>query len=190
MNAEYPHVTDILVRAGLVSTQWFTEDARERGSAVHLAARFLDEDDLNWSTVSDDVLLRLRQYQRFLDEVNPEILAIEEEVRNEALRYCGRLDRRIKINGREGVLDIKGPSRCPWHALQVMYYVSCFSRPLARWVLYLSDDQYRLVEFSSREDWPMCKAILTTVAWRERHDPKNMLPMREEIPDRPRAAQV
>ena len=185
-----PHVTDILSRAGLVDASWFTEYARDRGTALHEAAAFLDANDLDWESVDPSVLPRLRQYQRFLEEVKPEILSIEEPVENLALRYCGKLDRRMVINGREGVLDIKGPSRCPWHALQTMYYVSCFSRPLARWALYLSDDQYRLVEFASRDDWPMCKAVLTMLAWRERHDPKNVLPVREEIPDRSRAAQI
>ena len=162
-----PHVTDILARAGLVDTQWFKDFDLERGSAVHAATHYLDEGDIDWPTVDPVVLPRVRQYQHFLDEVKPQILSIEEAVVNEALRYQGRLDRRVVINGREGVLDIKGPSRAAWQALQVAMYAACFPRPLARWTLHLSDDSYRLIEHRGRHDWEVAKAAITLAAWRE-----------------------
>ena len=43
---ERPSVTQILKDAGLIDTTWYTDEARQRGRAVHLAAQFLDEDDL------------------------------------------------------------------------------------------------------------------------------------------------
>jgi len=166
---DLPHVTSILSAAGLVDTTWYTDYARERGSALHLAMQYLDEGDLDWRTVPPDVLPRLRQYQIFRDEMKPEILSIEEAVENEALRYCGRLDRRIKIAGREGILDMKSPSRCAWHPLQLAMYAACFPRPLARWNLYLYDERYQLIEHKDRSDWEVCKAILTLYAWRQRN---------------------
>lgn len=163
------HVTDILRRAGLVDAAWFTEEARDRGSAVHMAAHYLDERDLDWGSVPPDVLPRLRQYQRFLDEVRPEILSIEEEVTNEVFGYCGHLDRRVIINGREGVLDLKAPSRAAWQAIQLALYAACFPRPLARWTLHLSDERYQLIEHKNRRDWDVAKAAILLAAWREEH---------------------
>lgn len=163
-----PHVTDILARAGLIETQWFKEYDLARGSALHAATHYLDQGDLNWETVDPVILGRLRQYQIFLDEVQPEILAVEEKVTNEALQYQGTLDRRVKIKGREGILDLKGPSRAPWQALQIVMYAACFPRPLARWALHLSDERYQLIEHKDRSDWDVAKAAITLVAWKEK----------------------
>jgi hypothetical protein len=165
---EYPHVTAILQASGLVDTSWFTDEARDRGSALHAAAHFLDEGDLDWESVDPSVLPRLRQYQKFLEEVKPEILSIEESVVNETLLYCGRLDRRVRIGGREGVLDIKSPYRAAWQALQVAMYGACFPRPLARWTLHLSDERYQLIEHKNRGDWSVAKAAITIAAWKEK----------------------
>ncbi len=167
--AELPHVTAILHRAGLVDTTWFTGEMRDRGSALHAATQFLEEKDLDWSSLPASILARLRQYQKFLDELNPEVLAIEEAVENQALRYCGRLDRRLRIGGREGILDIKGPSQAPWQAVQVAMYAACFPRPLARWTLHLSDERYQLIEHRDRDDWNVAKAAMVIAAWKEKH---------------------
>ena len=166
---ELPHVTAILKDAGLIETDWFKSYDLERGSAVHKAAEYLDHGDLDWDSVDPAILGRLRSYQRFLDEVRPEILSIEEKVVNGAMQYCGTLDRRVRINGREGVLDIKGPSRAAWQAVQVAMYAACFPQPLARWTLHLADERYNLVEHRSRLDWAAGKACITLARWRHEH---------------------
>lgn len=166
---EYPHVTRILADAGLVDTTWFKEYDLARGSALHKAAEYLDQGDLDWNSVGAPVMGRLRSYQKFLDEVRPEILSIEEHVVNEAFQYQGTLDRRVRINGTEGVLDLKGPSRAPWQALQVAMYAACFPRPLYRWTLHLSDERYTLDQHSNRRDWDVAKAAIVTAAWRKQH---------------------
>lgn len=162
-----PHVTNVLHRAGLVDTAWFRQEHLDKGSALHAAARYLDEADLNWNSVYKSVLPRLRQYQLFLDGVKPTILSIEESVVNDVFRYCGRLDRRVIINGREGVLDLKGPARAPWQAVQVAMYAACFGHYMQRWTLHLSDERYQLIQHRSRLDWEAAKAALTLAAWKE-----------------------
>ena len=164
---DFPHVTSILARAGLIDTQWFKDFDLQRGTALHAATHYLDDGDLNWDTVDPVILGRLRAYQKFKDEVQPEILAIERVVVNPMYRYQGRLDRVMRIKGREGVVDLKGPSRAAWNGLQLVAYSACFDRPMARWNLYLSDDGYRLVEQTGRLDWQAFKAALTLVAWKE-----------------------
>lgn len=169
MSAPLPRVTWILRRAGLVDPTWFKEEARLRGQALHLAARYLDEGSLEWDSVDAAILARLRQYQSFLDEVQPDTLSIEEEVENRPYGYVGHLDRRVKIGGREGVLDLKSPNSAPWHGLQVAMYAACFARPLRRWTLHLGDDRYRLVEHTDRRDWEVAKAAIVLAAWKEQH---------------------
>lgn len=181
MSGNLPHVTSLLKSAGLIDTTFFTDYDLDRGSALHTAAQFLDEGDLNWETVHPDVLGRLRQYQRFLDEVKPEILGIEEPVVNEVLRYCGRIDRRVKINGAEGILDLKGPSQSVAHRLQLAMYADCFIEAKSRWALYLSDDAYRLVEFKNRDDYRAARALLNLHNWRIRNDPEYIKATMEEL---------
>lgn len=166
---EYPHVTRVLARAGLVDTTWYTQEAADRGSAVHAACALLDEDDLHWPSLDASILLRVRQYQRFREEVRPEIHSIEEAVVNDDWRYCGRLDRVVTIGGRRGVLDIKSITRAPWQGVQVAMYAACFKVPLARWTLHLSDDHYRLIEHRDPNDWKVAQAALAIAAWKEAH---------------------
>ena len=161
-------VTQILDLAGLVDSTWFTADACDRGSALHKATQYLDEGTLYRDSVDSSIVDRFERYERFIAEVQPEILAIEEEVMNPALNYIGHLDRRLKINGREGILDLK-PSPAPWHPLQLAGYAGCFARPMARWGLYLAGSNYKLVEYSDRSDWRTFQAALTTAQWIRRH---------------------
>jgi hypothetical protein len=167
--ATWPHVTDIISAAGLIETAFFTTAARDLGTAVHAATHYLDEGDLNWASVDPVALPRLRSYQRFLDEVKPVVLSVEEAVIHETYRYQGRLDRRMQINGREAVVDIKGPFRAPWQAIQVAAYAGCFELPMARYTLHLEDEKYQLIEHRGRRDFDVFKAALTIAAWRNEH---------------------
>jgi hypothetical protein len=165
----FPHVTDILAGAGLIDATFFTQAARDVGSAVHAATHFLDEGDLDWRSVDPVALPRVRTYQRFLDEVRPVVLGVEERVFHEAYRYQGTLDRRMQINGLEAVVDLKGPYRAPWQAIQVAAYAGTFARPMARYTLHLDDEKYQLIEHRGRRDFDVFKAALTLTAWRKEH---------------------
>ena len=161
-HAYLPRVTSILKDAGLVDTRWFTEYAREKGTQTHRAAQFIDRGGVNWATMDPGVFPRAVQYQRFLDEVNPMIHAIERPVVNVVMGYRGTLDRIVAINGRMGVLDIKGPGRFIWHPIQLSLYQHALTSMFpCRWTLHLSDKDYRLVEHRGRHDWEVAKAAIT-----------------------------
>lgn len=166
---EWPHTTDILREAGLVDVQWFTADMAERGTAVHLACQHLDEGRLDEATLADNVRLRLAAYRKFLREVNPRIVAIEQRVQHEALRYCGTLDRIVEIGGYGGVLDLKGPAKAAWQGVQCEAYRRCVDWTPKRWTLHLADDGYTLVEHKDRADWGAFCAALSIYQWKERN---------------------
>lgn len=163
-------VTQVLREAGLIDVQWIAEDARDRGSALHAATHYLDIGDLDRSSVDERVAPALTQYERFIAEMRPQILAVEEEVTNATFGYSGRLDRRVILNEREGVLDIKGVTRSAWHGVQLAAYAACFDRPLRRWSLHVTADDYRLIEHTDRDDWRAFQAALALVAWRRKHE--------------------
>ncbi len=161
------HVTEAIKLAGLIPEgPWFNDYAKSRGTAVHVATQFLDEDDLDWSDLDEAILPKVQQYQRFRRECPTAVLATEEEVENTELVYCGRVDRRLFINGTEGVLDIK-PCPSVWHPLQTAAYAHCYDRPMARWCLYLSDTAYRLVPHDDENDWRVFRAALILANWKK-----------------------
>lgn len=168
--SELPHVTSILKDAGLVNTQWFTDHMRERGTALHKAIELHNKNDLNPDSIASQIEAPFAGYMKFLQEVQPEILASEEKVIYSGV-YQGTLDIRLRIMGREGVLDIKG-QKSPTDRLQVAGYAMTFDRPLSHWNLYLriKEGDYRLVEHKrikqDRADW---MAAVRIAAWRKKH---------------------
>ena len=163
-------VTGILRRAGLVGEGFYKQEDLDRGSAVHMTTEFIDRGEAFEPSDDEKVNLRAEQYRRFLAEVCPEVLSVEEEVVNPLYAYQGRLDRRVRIAKREGLLDIKGTCESPWHGPQIALYCMCFDRPLARWNLYLHDDHYRLVERTDRMDYEIAKAAITVANWKRLHE--------------------
>lgn len=172
-----PHVTDILRDAGLIDTDWYTAEQRDRGSAVHIATSYLDEGDLDETSIDPKIRPRIDSYKKFLVEVRPEILHIEEPVKHQIYRFCGTADRILRINGQPGVLDLKGTTPCDWHGLQLAAYAECLASmqlirefvSFRRWNLYLRDDGYKLIPRKDREDWPAFLAALTLRNWKEAH---------------------
>lgn len=165
----YPHVTDILTAMVPIDTRWFTDFARDRGTAVHRATELYDQGTLDPTTVGPEVAGRLRAYERFHAECNPDIMTIEERVENHGMRYCGTLDRRMLLDHVEHVIDIKPPGEHPWHRLQVAAYAACYQTRLHRAVLHLHDDgSYRLRRYlADREDEKVWYAMVRLYYWRE-----------------------
>ena len=60
-----PSVTQTLKDAGLTYDQWYTEEARLRGKAVHAACQLLDEDDLDWDSVLPEYRGYVTAWERF-----------------------------------------------------------------------------------------------------------------------------
>lgn len=161
-------VTGIIKAAGLMGQQWSDEWGMDRGTAVHKAAELDDRGDLDPETVDPMVAGHLAGWRKFRAEAAPEILAVEEEVIHEQYGYRGRLDRRVKLTGVEGILDIKCGQPAAWHPIQLAGYALTFHRPLARWGLYLpGDGNFRLREYRDRNDYDIFKAALTVARWLE-----------------------
>lgn len=172
--APLPRVTAILRDAGLCGDMTFVpQSALDRGTAVHAATHFLDESDLDTSSVDPQVAPYLDGYTKWLAEMRPEILAIEEEVVHPAYGYAGRLDRRIRLHGVEMVVDLKCGLACPrWHSLQTCLYAMTVPRPVKRACLHVADGKYRFREHPERvegrpNDRAVCMSLLTLHAWKQ-----------------------
>lgn len=88
-NTGLPSSTDIL--RPFVSTEWMTEESRERGTAVHAAchahlmAGYVMPLKPEWLGYFDS-------FRRWCDAANPVVIVAEKRFVNEALGYCGQED--------------------------------------------------------------------------------------------------
>lgn len=162
-------VTDVLKAAGLIDPTWFTQEARDRGQAVHLATELHDQGELDESQPWGDAkaVKRFQTYQRFRREKNCNIIAVEHEITH-PLGFAGRMDRLVEMDSRRGVLDIKPPGESAWHPIQLAaYQAGAGPEWPCRWNLYLGETSYRLVERKNPHDWNVFKAALILAQFKE-----------------------
>jgi hypothetical protein len=119
---EVPSVTTILKSAGIIDDRFYTEAGRERGTAVHLACQLLDEDDLDFDSVAEEISGYLKAYQAFKKDSGFKPLKIEEGVYNRVYQYAGRYDRLGEIDGKIVLMDIKTGAIPKWVELQLLGY--------------------------------------------------------------------
>lgn len=170
--APIPSVTQVLAEAGLVDTQWFTEHARWRGSAVHLACWYHDQDDLDESTVPDELRGYLEAYKLFKREHDFQINSIEEPRCHQLFRYAGTVDRDGILDGKDSLVDLKTGGPVPAYAIQLAGYGGLTDSPYRyeRVNLQLSQDgKYKLHRYpmaSFADDFKIFMAALTVANWR------------------------
>ena len=179
-----PSVTQILKDAGLIDTSWYTEEARERGRAVHLATQFLDENDLDWETVLPQYYGYVAAWERFKQESHFTIsrdsegkLLIEYLLFQPVSGYCGMLDRVGAIGTTEYLIDIKTGDPQDWHGYQLAGYSQCLPNPHSRkrMTVHLrangsySTREHALTAFPY--DWQVFAAA--AVVWHAKHRRRN-----------------
>jgi hypothetical protein len=132
-----PSVSEILVGTGIVDTQWFTEYGRWRGSAVHQACWFDDENDLDEDTIVDteaftrkELLGHVAGWRKFRRETGFVPRAIERSVCNLLLGYAGTPDRDgVLGDGRPCLPDLKSGASSKATRFQTVAYAGCYPMP-------------------------------------------------------------
>ena len=120
-----PSVTQILKVAGVIDDRWFSEESRERGSAVHdLAERYANgerEDKLGRSLES---LEYVNAFARWMKEKKVYSIYTECTVHNSinGKRSAGRFDILALIGGKRVLVDLKSGGPAPWHKVQLAAY--------------------------------------------------------------------
>ena len=145
-----PGVTEILRSAGVVNSQWYTEESRERGSMVASATEHFDRGmdlakvqesiDRVCGDLADYVKGCLTGWTEFLVNTECEIQWVERRVMNFDWMYAGTLDRRLWLNGDDVVIDIKTGSIAAWHQIQTAAYAECIGPNLRRGCVYLKPE--------------------------------------------------
>ncbi|MGH7935936.1 MAG: hypothetical protein ACREF8_02885 [Chthoniobacterales bacterium] len=150
-----PSVTQILKAEGVVDDRWFTEFGRWRGSAVHRAIHLAAENRLDRRSLDPRIKPYLKAAESFQKTTKFFPAMVEQQVWEEAFRYCGTLDAVgyfASANPCEPhiLVDYKTYDPQPWTALQLAAYGRALDpkavfRRIA--VCLASDGTYRLKEF-------------------------------------------
>jgi len=119
-----PSVTQVIQRAGLVDTRFYSDAARDRGRAVHAAAHFLAEGDLDPESVHPDLQGYLDAAERFRAETGITPYLMEGSLGHPDLRYAGTFDLiGLRANGEIVLADYKTGGSHPTHAVQLAAYL-------------------------------------------------------------------
>ena len=172
----YISVTEVFDRLGLVPEFAKSEEARARGSRIHLACHFLGKGTLDWKSVYKLDKPYVRGWEKFLKESGFVIEISERALYNHIHRYAGTPDCIGKIGNRPTVVDIKTGVVPVTTGLQTAAYGPCVEggRLYDRMAVGLSGDGNYKERFHKpgdfQADLDTFLAMLRTVQWRAIHD--------------------
>jgi hypothetical protein len=136
-------VTQVLKRAGLIDDRWYTEEARDRGSAVHKFCQIYAEGirhDRQGRELAG--LQYVAGLARWMEETRAYAIHTERMIENtlNGYRYAGTYDLLAEIHGARILIDYKTGPAAHWHPAQIAAY-SLAEKPRAAGILYLRADK-------------------------------------------------
>jgi len=147
------------------------EAKADLGRRVHFACQLDDEDDLDESSIEDDVAPYLEGWRRFLRDSGAHVLHNEQRVLEPHLMYAGTLDNVIGYQRRKWLVDKKTSIATPISAgPQTAAYMRALNDPEVthRAALRLrADGTYRFDPLTGADDWAAFVACLTLHRFKE-----------------------
>ncbi|TSA55669.1 hypothetical protein D4R42_05225 [bacterium] len=127
----WPSVTKQLEELQISCYDFCDEEAMFRGSQVHKATEYFDQNRMDESTIPDDWLGYYQAYTQFRADKPWEIIALEQKALNPILQYTGTLDRVFFDGHRYILLDIKTGGLAEWVKYQLAAYACFYVNPCA-----------------------------------------------------------
>lgn len=168
-----PSVTQILTETKIIDTRWYDEQSAIRGSQVHKACLYLNQNDLDFDSLNDTIRPYVYGYQKFLTESGFMPMLTEQQIYNKTFSYCGTLDMTGILNDCLCLIDIKSGSIPRWAGLQTGGYLDALKSmgadvPVKRYALALKNDAtYSLKELDDRNDINVFRAAVALWRWQE-----------------------
>lgn len=157
-----PSITQTLKATGWINEEYYDEQGRQRGIAVHAACQYLIEGDLDWLSLASEHVGYVNGFQRFLNETGFKALVVEEKLYSEVYWFAGRPDLFGGLGAERAVIDIKTGGTGLWTALQTAGQAVLLRErlpvlePIARYALKLTQEgNYSLEPHKSPLDMPM-----------------------------------
>lgn len=161
-------VSQILVKAGIIDTTFFSDYACERGTMVHEILHLHDIDDLNENAVKPLIVPYLEQWKKFKEVSGLQVLKSEKKVYSPKYNYCGTYDKFGLMNGLAVLVDVKTGSAQPWHSLQLAAYrqalIECGGPKCLRFTLELGPEDFKLRQHKNSDDFSKFVAALKGVS--------------------------
>ncbi len=119
-----PSVTQVLAARRLYKgDEFWTDEARARGVAVHIATELWDQDDLDDSTLAPELSGYLEGWKAFRAQTGCQIELIEERFASTRWGCAGTIDRWVtQPDGKGQLIDLKTGQWQPAYALQIAAY--------------------------------------------------------------------
>lgn len=102
-----PHITGMLLHVGEIDDTWFTEEACDRGTAVHDLTAAYDLGALDPRTLVSPFRNYVLAHVKAMQLLRPQHLAVEEPEMHPRYRFGGRPDRVMKVHKVLGVYEVK-----------------------------------------------------------------------------------
>jgi hypothetical protein len=156
--AEVPHITGMLEATGWIDRQWFTEDASDRGTAVHKLTADYDLGALDIDRLVSRYRPWVLGYIYAMNVLRPEILSVEEPlIMQRGLIWGGRPDRAVRVAGETGPLEVKSGDPHKSHEVQTALQAILLEQRLevpaeyqARYCVYVRENGRAKVERHER----------------------------------------
>lgn len=174
-----PSVTQLLDGLRLYAgvSEEVMEEARRRGTYVHTACQFFDEEDLDVEALKENdptTWAYLQGWVKFVRDCEPNWTWIESPFYSQAFQFAGTPDRigELTYKGKRvenAIVDIKSSLSSHWAwGMQTAAYAHLFD-PQAHFtrkrftvqLLPEPEGEYRLLEWSDPTDWPAFLALVT-----------------------------
>lgn len=165
---QFPHITGMLEDAGEVDSEWFTEDSRIRGSAVHRMTADFDLGALDLETCVSRYKGWLLAHVYVMSVMRPDVLEVETPRVHPTFRYGGQPDRVWRYDGRLAIPEIKTGDYEESHlvqtALQAILVAPAYGIPpelFERYGVYLKESGRGKVErFDDPRDFDKARRII------------------------------
>jgi hypothetical protein len=175
-----PGVTRVIDHAGLTSFENVRDDILERrgrlGTIVHRSCHFLDQNDLDWRTVSDEARGYVESWGILCEDLHVKWRLIEYQCIAEidGMKFGMQIDREGPIGGEDSIIDIKISRQAePWHGVQLAGYAIGLPHGLIstalgrffrrkRYIAKLNEQgkKARLIPYEARMDLDVFRAAL------------------------------
>lgn len=166
---ELPHVTGMLEYCGYTDSTFYTDDGRERGTAVHHLTANYDLGALDLTACVSRYRPYLLGHALAMSILKPELLAVEESLVHPVYRYGCRPDRVWRLAGVLAVCDEKSGEPDKAHMIQTALQAICVSvehdnippHMIERYALYLSPKgKFKLEQHKDRKDFDRAQEVI------------------------------
>lgn len=179
----WPRVTELLKWAGFFADMRGSQEAMDRGTAVHMGCQFVDEgmlreriaEALTGQPDADEILVRIDSYQRWLKESRMIPSEREVKVYHPTLRYRGTMDGLYFLRDEPWVVDIKSGEWTLAAQIQTALYALAWAETRevvlpSRGALYLrANGTYLFADHTEDDDYDEARRIVSSYYWRVNH---------------------